>query len=59
MLKLSTLVLASTVAPTVVMSAAAVTAPSRLPFLENDFARARIAATRRQLPLFVEVWAPW
>jgi hypothetical protein len=55
MLKLSTLVLATTVAT----SAAAAVAPSRLPFLENDFARARIAATQRQLPIFVEVWAPW
>jgi hypothetical protein len=30
-----------------------------LPFLENDFAAALSLAQERNLPLFVEVWAPW
>jgi len=55
MRNLSALVLASTVAT----SAIASTAPARLPFIENDFARAQVAAHQRQLPIFVEVWAPW
>jgi hypothetical protein len=32
---------------------------SRLPFIDDDYQRARAEAGRRQLPLFVEVWAPW
>ena len=52
---LSAFVLVSTLAT----SAAATTAPGRLPFVENDFPRARATARARQLPLFVEVWAPW
>ena len=30
-----------------------------LPFIQNDFAKARAAALQRKLPLFVECWAPW
>ena len=30
-----------------------------LPFIENDFALALSRAREAQLPLFVEVWAPW
>jgi hypothetical protein len=30
-----------------------------LPFVEDDFERARAEATARKLPLFVEAWAPW
>ena len=30
-----------------------------LPFIENDFAQASDEARRSNLPLFVEVWAPW
>jgi hypothetical protein len=30
-----------------------------LPFIENDFAQAIAVAREENLPLFVEVWAPW
>jgi hypothetical protein len=30
-----------------------------LPFIENDFAQAANQARQSNLPLFVEVWAPW
>jgi len=40
-------------------SASAPVTPSRLPFIADDYARARAEASRRHLPLFVEVWAPW
>jgi hypothetical protein len=30
-----------------------------LPFIENDFAQALTRAREANLPLFVEVWAPW
>ena len=30
-----------------------------LPFIENDFAQAVAEARKANLPLFVEVWAPW
>jgi len=30
-----------------------------LPFIENDFPQAVALAREKNLPLFVEVWAPW
>jgi hypothetical protein len=30
-----------------------------LPFIEDDYARALGNARAHELPLFVEVWAPW
>jgi hypothetical protein len=30
-----------------------------LPFIENDYAQAVVRAREGNLPLFVEVWAPW
>lgn len=30
-----------------------------LPFLQDNFAKARAEATQRKLPIFVECWAPW
>jgi hypothetical protein len=30
-----------------------------LPFIENDYAQAIADARKTNLPLFVEVWAPW
>jgi hypothetical protein len=30
-----------------------------LPFIENDYAQALVRARDENLPLFVEVWAPW
>jgi len=37
----------------------ATSAAASLPFIENDFAQAVARATQANLPLFVEVWAPW
>ena len=54
-MKLSTLVLCSLLAS----SASASTPASHLPVINDDYAAARGEATRRGLPLFVEVWAPW
>jgi hypothetical protein len=38
-------------------------APARstiaLPFIENDFPQALAKARETNLPLFVELWAPW
>jgi hypothetical protein len=30
-----------------------------LPFINDDFQNALVQAKQRNLPLFVEVWAPW
>ena len=30
-----------------------------LPFIHDDWPRALAAAKQRDLPLFVEAWAPW
>ena len=32
---------------------------TKLPFIQDDFAKARAIATERKLPIFVECWAPW
>ena len=37
----------------------AVAAPAAVPFIADDLERARAEAKRRELPLFVESWAPW
>ncbi len=34
-------------------------ATERLPFINDDYTKARTEANRSKLPLFVEVWAPW
>jgi hypothetical protein len=30
-----------------------------LPFIENDYARALARAKAKNLPIFVDAWAPW
>jgi hypothetical protein len=40
-------------------SAAPLAAGPNLPFIEDDYGRALAEARSRQLPLFVESWAPW
>jgi hypothetical protein len=54
MKRISTWILLSALATSALASA---TAP--LPFIDDDFATARAEASRRKLPLFVDVWAPW
>jgi hypothetical protein len=40
-------------------AASATASASRLPFIQDDYARARSQAAERKLPIFVECWAPW
>ncbi len=54
-MKLSSVVLLSTLASSVMASVA----PSHLPIINDDYAKARAEAVRRHVPMFVEVWAPW
>jgi hypothetical protein len=35
------------------------TAPPAVPFLEDDYDKALAQARERNLPIFVEAWAPW
>lgn len=39
--------------------ASATISSTPLPFIQDDFAKARIQALERKLPIFVECWAPW
>jgi len=55
MKKLATLLLLTALAT----SARATAAPSRLPVINDDYARAHAEAVKRDVPIFVEVWAPW
>ena len=32
---------------------------SKLPFINDDYPKAMANAKQRNLPMFVEVWAPW
>jgi hypothetical protein len=46
-------------ATAVLLFALAPAHPSMLPFIEDDYARGLAEARARNLPLFIEVWAPW
>jgi hypothetical protein len=35
------------------------TASAKLPFIEDDYTTAVTRAKAKNLPIFVEVWAPW
>ena len=35
------------------------TAKEVLPFIENDYSKAVALAKTKNVPLFVDVWAPW
>ena len=54
-MKLSTLALLTAVASCATPPAA----PSHLPIINDDYARARTEAIQRHVPVFIEVWAPW
>lgn len=32
---------------------------AKLPFIENDYAEALARAKTKNVPIFVEAWAPW
>jgi len=51
--------LAFTIVIGLVISCALNATAKTLPFMKDDYSKARIEAKRRHLPLFVEVWAPW
>lgn len=40
-------------------TAAIASARDVLPFVENDYAKAVARAKAKNLPLFVDTWAPW
>ena len=40
-------------------AATAVAGEAHLPFIHDDYAKALAQAKQRQLPIFVECWAPW
>lgn len=42
-----------------VQSVQAASTTAALPFIEDNFARARAEAKRRHQPIFVDAWAPW
>ena len=42
-----------------VMAACTGIAASTLPFIEDDYGRALAEARARDVPIFVEAWAPW
>lgn len=42
-----------------VAGTAAAAAPSVVPFIEDDYTKALAEARSRQVPLFIEAWAPW
>ena len=33
--------------------------PTALPFIDDDYPRALAEAKAKDLPLFIEMWAPW
>lgn len=42
-----------------IIAISAFAAASNLPFINDDYANALASAKQRNLPIFVEVWAPW
>ena len=46
--------------PLLLLAAAApALAKEAVPFIENDYARAIVQAKAKNVPLFVDAWAPW
>jgi hypothetical protein len=41
------------------LALAALSARAELPFIENDYAKAVARAKAKNVPIFVEAWAPW
>ena len=42
-----------------ILLVSAVASGSNLPFINDDYPKALDTAKHRNLPMFVEVWAPW
>ena len=45
--------------PALVLVLTAFTAQAELPFIENDYVKAMARARAKNVPVFVEAWAPW
>jgi hypothetical protein len=43
----------------ILMAAPIASAREVLPFIENDYAKALARAKTKNVPLFVDAWAPW
>ena len=43
----------------VLFALGSLSARADLPFIENDYSKALAQANAKNLPLFVEAWAPW
>ena len=37
----------------------AITASAKIPFIEDDYTKAIARAKEKNVPVFVEAWAPW
>jgi thiol:disulfide interchange protein len=62
LLLLAALALPAALPGTAVAAAAMKTAPAKhavVPFIDDDLDRALAEAKKRDLPLFIESWAPW
>ncbi|HVR37476.1 MAG TPA: hypothetical protein VMU84_00150 [Thermoanaerobaculia bacterium] len=44
---------------TALLAFAAISAYAKLPFIEDDYATAVARAKAKNVPIFVETWAPW
>jgi hypothetical protein len=51
--------MAAAVIGLLLVAAPASTSTSVLPFIEDDYTKALAEARSRQVPLFIEAWAPW
>ena len=45
--------------PLALLMLTALSARADLPFIENDYMKAIAQARAKNVPLFVEAWAPW
>jgi hypothetical protein len=45
--------------PIALLALSALSASASLPFIENDYRKAAAEAKAKNVPLFVEAWAPW
>lgn len=54
-----TLLLSLAAATALVSAAPAHAGGEQLPFIPDDYARALAQARARNVPIFVDVWAPW
>ena len=47
------------IALALLLAACALGARAELPFIEDDYAKAAARAKAKNVPIFVETWAPW